>query len=605
MNFNNIIRKYYPAFISFFAFFIYLTTMARGVLDTDAGELAAVQYTLGIAHPTGYPLFTIIGFLFSRIPLPIRPIIQLNILATIWCVLAVYVFVKTIHLLLDNVKFFIKDEYNRFELNEFHKIIISSFGGLALAFSKTFWYQSVAVEVYGLNIFLFSLTFYFSFKAFFQKDDDVIFNKNWFKALVFLSLGFTNHLTTVFALPAILFLFFSYRKFDTIQTKRLIYYFLIGFFIVLIIYLYLPIRARTYPNLNWGNPSNLPEFINHITGRLYHQFLFPSFSDYISKIVFFLNSLSVSFYRTNLSGSEFSIGIILIFIGYFSTYFFVRKLFVILNLILIPNIFITSLYNIPDIDAYFLPSFYSLGIFSAFGLGYLCTIDIKPRFKTSMLILIFVLSIGWEIYFNHYRNDESNNHLMDDYTTALLDSVEKGAIVYSYRSSFYFPTLYYQLVEKYRTDVVVAEHLLVQLKWYYKQLDRIHPGIIELQDSVVNLKTTGRDVYFSFGVFERVIRGEIKLPEGYELVPHLFLYKLAKIGEYSPAPDPNYNIRFPRKESYAKQEITNILTNMLFGRAIYELQFSKIERAKIYLKKLKNDFPSYEIPNDLQKIMEQ
>jgi hypothetical protein len=49
-------------------FIIYLITLAPSVVQIDAGELAAVQATLGIAHPTGYPLFTIIGFLFSKLP---------------------------------------------------------------------------------------------------------------------------------------------------------------------------------------------------------------------------------------------------------------------------------------------------------------------------------------------------------------------------------------------------------------------------------------------------------------------------------------------------------------------------------------------------------
>ena len=48
---------------------VYGFTLAPSVVHIDSGELAAVQSTLGIAHPTGYPLFTILGYLFLRIPL--------------------------------------------------------------------------------------------------------------------------------------------------------------------------------------------------------------------------------------------------------------------------------------------------------------------------------------------------------------------------------------------------------------------------------------------------------------------------------------------------------------------------------------------------------
>ena len=57
----NILKKYLALFISAAAFIIYLFTLAPSVVQIDSGELAALQITLGIAHPTGYPLFTIIA----------------------------------------------------------------------------------------------------------------------------------------------------------------------------------------------------------------------------------------------------------------------------------------------------------------------------------------------------------------------------------------------------------------------------------------------------------------------------------------------------------------------------------------------------------------
>jgi hypothetical protein len=47
--------------VSVFAFLVYLKTLAPSVTFIDSGELAAVACTLGIAHPTGYPLFTLLG----------------------------------------------------------------------------------------------------------------------------------------------------------------------------------------------------------------------------------------------------------------------------------------------------------------------------------------------------------------------------------------------------------------------------------------------------------------------------------------------------------------------------------------------------------------
>ena len=56
-------------FVFLISFIVYLQTMAPSVPNIDGGELATVCATLGIAHPTGYPLFTLIGYLFAHLPI--------------------------------------------------------------------------------------------------------------------------------------------------------------------------------------------------------------------------------------------------------------------------------------------------------------------------------------------------------------------------------------------------------------------------------------------------------------------------------------------------------------------------------------------------------
>ncbi|MEO8399355.1 MAG: DUF2723 domain-containing protein, partial [Ignavibacteriaceae bacterium] len=163
----NIFEKYFAAVTAVISFIIYLFTVAPSVVQIDSGELAAVQSTLGIAHPTGYPLFTILGYLFSLVPLPFSKIYQLNLLAAIYCSIGVGIFTYTAKLVLDNFDKFstkkiaanknlskkskkLKEEKseNKNQVSENVKYISASFGGLALAFSKTFWFQSTSVEVY-------------------------------------------------------------------------------------------------------------------------------------------------------------------------------------------------------------------------------------------------------------------------------------------------------------------------------------------------------------------------------------------------------------------------------------------------------------------------
>ena len=60
---------------------LYAGTLAPSVLTADNGELQLVAWKLGIAHPPGYPLYTLAGFLFSR--LFASPAYALNLLSAV------------------------------------------------------------------------------------------------------------------------------------------------------------------------------------------------------------------------------------------------------------------------------------------------------------------------------------------------------------------------------------------------------------------------------------------------------------------------------------------------------------------------------------------
>ena len=147
-----------------------------------------MQIKLGIAHPTGYPLFTLLGHLFSLIPFHFSKIYQLNLLTAIWCSLAVTVFVYTCKLILDNLYVFEFKNKTKLQkglkkgkgkkgkeeqlitmpkekLGEPIKYIASIFAGLLLGFDKTFWNQGNAEEVYSLQAFLFCLIIFFIIKG--------------------------------------------------------------------------------------------------------------------------------------------------------------------------------------------------------------------------------------------------------------------------------------------------------------------------------------------------------------------------------------------------------------------------------------------------------
>ncbi|MBN2148073.1 MAG: DUF2723 domain-containing protein [Anaerolineales bacterium] len=48
--------------------FLYIRTLAPGLLYGDSGELQTLVYSLGMSHPTGYPVYILLGRLFALLP---------------------------------------------------------------------------------------------------------------------------------------------------------------------------------------------------------------------------------------------------------------------------------------------------------------------------------------------------------------------------------------------------------------------------------------------------------------------------------------------------------------------------------------------------------
>src|ERR1017187_6109485 len=78
---------YLAIFVAVVVFVVYLQTLAPSVDFIDAGELATDCATLGIFHPTGYPVFTLIGWVFAHLPIASTVILRMNIMAAFFTAL--------------------------------------------------------------------------------------------------------------------------------------------------------------------------------------------------------------------------------------------------------------------------------------------------------------------------------------------------------------------------------------------------------------------------------------------------------------------------------------------------------------------------------------
>ncbi len=638
------VKKNFYFLTGFAAFGIYFLTHARTVLQIDAGELAAVQATLGIAHPTGYPLFTVLGFLVSQIPFPITEIHKLNLLASVWVAISAGIFSYTVKYTLDNIVYFRKDEKpvkqskkkkqkevkadkDFAPIDETTKLLAAFGSAFLLAFSRTYWIQSTAVEVYSLHVLLLCLIWLVVLRSYIRNSEEIHENE-WFLVAIALALSFSNHLTTLLVLPGIAYIFFSLYKFEKssyIRLAKMIFVFLL---LLIGIYAYLPIRALQEPSLNWGNPIDFERIYRHVSGHQYRVWLFSSFDSASKQLSYFIKNLP----------SEFNVNLLLIVIGLFYSFKVARRMFYFLLISFLFTVFYSINYDIHDIDSYFLLAYVSLAFFAAFGIIKLAHILDDKNLGKNLSIIVVTVFVLVQATLNYGKVDESDNFLLKDYTISALNSTGPDGLILTYQWDFFIsPSYYFQYVENHRNDVKIIDKELLRRSWYYKQMRKNMPDIYsslevdieefqellapfersqvfdaqalemkfrKIQTDLIGRNIKNRPVYIAPELVENELKkGELVLPPGYEIIPDLFFFRVVDTKAYVEAPDPNFEIRVPDRDDYYTQFVENVVGSMLVRRAMYEMQFDKTERAKVYISKLQQTFPNYPIPAGLAEVM--
>ena len=107
---------------------LYVRTLAPGLLYGDSGELQTVVYSLGMTHPTGYPVYILLGRLFTLLPVG-DPAWRVNLFSAVLGALTVaniYLIVR----ILSGWR------------------LAAIIAAIPLAVTPLFWYFSVIAELY-------------------------------------------------------------------------------------------------------------------------------------------------------------------------------------------------------------------------------------------------------------------------------------------------------------------------------------------------------------------------------------------------------------------------------------------------------------------------
>ena len=439
-----------------FFFIIYLFTCQRDIGFTDAGELAGACQSLGIAHPTGYPLFTIIGSLWAHIPNPLGGAFWMNIFAA-FCTSAA---VAMLFILLDRL-------LSHIWKGEEYKIDIAS--ALTAAFfgvSTTAWGQATGIEVYPLQMFMFVSVIYLFLKTYLFEHG---FEKYRFVWAFILGLSFSNHMTSILLAPAFIFFFFkrSGEKFNFSKKRfKEILPLIAPFFLGLSLYMYLPIRAMSDPLFNWGGVSrSFDKFIYHVSGKQFQVWMFTGAQAFKDNWIKFKDVVFLDFIWTLF---------IPIFIGMYYAFKKNRELFYFILLLILGCLFYALNYSIHDIETYFSLAIIALFIFLAIGLRFI--LEKYTSIAAGILSLSFILAL----IINYPKMDESKDYLVGEYTNAMVNNLEPNPIIISAQWDYFVSAfMYKQRFEGLRADAAIIDQELLRRTWYPAKIKKLYPDIFQ------------------------------------------------------------------------------------------------------------------------------
>jgi hypothetical protein len=175
--------------VIFLAFLLlYIATLMPDVLPEDSGEFQWAAATAGVAHPPGYPLYTMVGWLFAHVPLGPSPAWRVSLFSAITAAATVALALQTAR-----------------------RMTGSIWGGLAAALAlgsaTSFWATGTRASIRPLSAFFITLCVYALVEYRLQTADGRRQTADRYLTLFAfsLSLGLTHHYASM-ALPAIPFL---------------------------------------------------------------------------------------------------------------------------------------------------------------------------------------------------------------------------------------------------------------------------------------------------------------------------------------------------------------------------------------------------------------
>jgi len=491
-------------------FAAYLVTLPPTITFEDSGQIITAAAKLGISHPSGYPLESLVGHFFTLVPFG-RIAWRVNLAsaaAAAACCLVLFLLLR--RLLLD-----VKTDARM------AAPAAAAAAAAAFGLGRAFWSQAVVAEAYAVNALALAAVLYAAFNFVRTRD------ARWGYLAAFVGgLALSAHTSSaIVSIPVGVYLIWRFRRLPSLRGLfAALAFVLLGF----AVYLYLPIRAVQGPAINWGDPRTFARAYGHVTRRMYGG---PN-PERLQFLPFHLLELGKFLWQEFAPPAVLAVaaGIVIGLIRRAKPWGFLALLLLVTGpLATAALVLLLQGHQLPGIQVWYIPFFMLSALF--LGLALFELITRRNAWVRRAGYAALALAVALPAAFNFYWNDYRDYYFAEDYGANFLRTIAYNGlnIMFERGSLGTFETAYLKKVEGYRPD-----HVFVDATGsVYSEYGRFAAGRLEPRDPVaaqmweraferdILTAPTHHDVYYS------IFREEVP-SYGFALEPAGMLYRVTE-----------------------------------------------------------------------------
>lgn len=469
-------------------FVLYAVTSPRSVALEDDGLFVLSSYFLGVEHPPGYPLFTLIGHAFSKLPIG-EVAYRVHLASALFGALS------------GALAWLCARRLGAGRLAAY-------LGALGLGLSPVFWSQAIIAEVYTLNTFFFLLLAYLGLVA--CPPASAAPSPHAERVLPWMALAFglslSNHWPLMLLVaPAFPILLWPLRATVLRRFGFLGFLVLVG----LLPYVWMLFRSWAAVPINFDGPlETIPEILFFVSRAGYAGVDQSASATWLDRIKFFEFQTAQLFVQLAVAGTLVAlVGAVMQWRGR------ERRLAAFLTVALVMPSFVLLLLLGFDYDSlhkhiyhvYPLPSYAVAALWMSVGFTYLArryALNAPAACGAAAVLLGLIAGVGGR--FNLFQDDAWGA----DYAQAVLKSLPPNAVVFAEGDADLAPMAYFHMIQGQRPDItlyqasglVLGNRLFHPLRTRAEDGRRIVRDFIDAQTVPVVLTL---DIYTAYGRRDR------------------------------------------------------------------------------------------------------